>query len=440
MNRGPVLALVLAVGIGSGGSAAGAATPADIVTGAGAVAPHVRVFAGSSGAQLQSFLAYTPSFTGGVRVAAGDVDGDGLADIVTGTGPGAGPHVKAFSGATGAEIRSFFAYAPTFTGGVFVAAGDVNGDGFDDVITGADGGGGSHVKAFSGATGAELRSFLAYDAGFLGGVRVGAGDIDGDGFDDIVTGAGPRGAPHVKVFSGFDGSELRSFFAYDFAFTGGVFVAAGDIDGDGFDDVITGADGAGGTHVKAFSGVTGAEIKSFLAYAPSFTGGVRVAGGDVDADGFADIITATGPGVPGHVKAFRGTDLAEIRSFLPYGGFTGGVYVAGREGGVAPPPDGDGDGIPDASDPDTVGAVVAELPDEAFHARGQRTAILSRLDDAERQIVAGDIAGAIAGLSDLLKRVDGCGDSADRDDWIENCDAQVATRRAIEGVTSALQP
>jgi hypothetical protein len=55
-----------------------------------------------------------------VRVAAGDVNGDGRADIITGAGPGGGPHVRVFDGATLAELDSFFAYNPLFGGGVFV--------------------------------------------------------------------------------------------------------------------------------------------------------------------------------------------------------------------------------------------------------------------------------------------------------------------------------
>ncbi|MEX0645292.1 MAG: VCBS repeat-containing protein, partial [Parvularculaceae bacterium] len=97
-----------------------------------------------------------------VFVAAGDVNGDGMADIITGAGAGAGPHVKVFDGATGAELRSFMAYAPTFTGGVFVAAGDVNGDGMADIITGADAGAAPHVKVFDGKTGAEATSYFPF--------------------------------------------------------------------------------------------------------------------------------------------------------------------------------------------------------------------------------------------------------------------------------------
>src|SRR5687768_7509976 len=166
------------------------ATPAvaDVITGTDVGFPStVKAFDASS-AQTASFLAYG-GFAGGVRVAAGDVNADGARDIITAAGPAGGGHVKVFDGSTGAEIRSFFAYGPSFTGGVFVGAGDVDNDAIDDIVTGVDSGFASHVKAFSGATGAELRSFFAYGAGFTGGVRVAAGDVNNDGFDDIITGA-----------------------------------------------------------------------------------------------------------------------------------------------------------------------------------------------------------------------------------------------------------
>src|SRR5262249_52273873 len=134
--------------------------------------PHVKVFSGADGSLLRSFFAFDAAFRGGVRVAAGDVNDDGVADIVTGAGPGGGPHVIVFSGADGSVLKGFMAYDPAFRGGVFVAAGDVNGDGKADIVTGAGAGGSPHVLAFSGADNAVLHSFLAYDQHFAGGVRV----------------------------------------------------------------------------------------------------------------------------------------------------------------------------------------------------------------------------------------------------------------------------
>ncbi|MGH7267945.1 MAG: Ig-like domain repeat protein [Candidatus Rokuibacteriota bacterium] len=201
--------------------------------------------------------------------------------LMMGAGPGGGAHVRVFSGVPGPETHSFLAFPPAFTGGVHVALGDVTGDGVADLIVGAGPGSGPHVKVFDGMTGAALGGFFAYDPGFTGGVSVAAGDVTGDGRADIVTGAGPGGGPHVKVFDGATGLELGGVVAYDPGFTGGVFVAAGDVTGDGRADVITGTGAGIGPHVKVFDGATGAEVASFFAYDPGFMGGVRVAGAAV---------------------------------------------------------------------------------------------------------------------------------------------------------------
>src|SRR5207302_1867952 len=114
--------------------------------------PKVNVY-NDDGSLRYSFLAYNYGFTGGVRVATGDVNGDGVEDIITAAGSGGGPHVKVFDGATGKLIRSFFAYDPGMTLGICVASADVNHDFYDDIVIGAGAGGGPHVQVFSGRTG-----------------------------------------------------------------------------------------------------------------------------------------------------------------------------------------------------------------------------------------------------------------------------------------------
>jgi hypothetical protein len=262
--------------------------------------------------------------------------GDGVADIITGPGPSvAGGHVKVFSGVDFALLHDFDAF-PGFVGGVFVAGGDVNGDGSANIITGTDAGASGAVKVFTGS-GLLLANFFAYGVGFTGGVRVAAGDVNGDGSADIITGAGGASGGHVKVFNGLTMAEIRSFLPYGVGYTGGSYVAGGDVNGDGLADVVVGTD-SGTPHVKVFSGADNSELYSFFAYDPSFAGGVRVAAGDLNGDGRADIITGAGPGGVAQVKVFSGADGSLMGNFLAEGpGYTGGIFVAAA---VVPEPGG----------------------------------------------------------------------------------------------------
>jgi len=228
-------------------------------------------------------------------------------------------------------IRDFFAFTPSFTGGVWVAAGDINADGFADIICGADAGGGPEVKVFSGADGSVLRDFDAFAASFAGGVRVATADLNRDGKADIICAAGPGGGPLVSIFDGATNSVLASFFAFAASFTGGVFVAAGDFNGDGVPDIVTGAGAGGGPQVTVFDGSTFKQLTSFFALPSAFTGGVSVGAGDVNGDGKADIAAAAGPGAGSQVTVYDAATLTPIESFLAFDPtFRGGSFVALR--------------------------------------------------------------------------------------------------------------
>ena len=302
----------------------------ELVVGSGVgAASSVKIVDPNTDAVKMTFAPYQPGFTGGISVAHGwgaGSDGVPREVVVTATGAGVGPHIKVFDIFSGHLLREFYAYDSKFTGGVRVALGDSNGDGMDDIITAVISKAGPHVKAFDGYTGQEIRSFYAYDPKFMGGVTISAGDINGDGVADIVTGAASGAASHVKVFSGTNNAVLRSFLAYDAGFKGGVTVAVGDVDGDGKADIITGAGAGGGPNVKVFSGADGTKLAEFAAYDPKFLGGVNVGTEDLNHDGRVEIVTGSRAGA--HVKTFDLTEgAAEIDSFTAFAAFNGGVSV-----------------------------------------------------------------------------------------------------------------
>ncbi len=313
---------------------------------------RVAIFDSSTNEELGRFRPFG-AFDGEIRVAVGDVSGDGILDIVTTPGPGGGSIIQVFDGASPdlnnpTLIRFFDAY-PGFFGGVYVAVANLNPltDDNADIITGAGATGGSHVRAFSGVFNGTspqvLQDFFAYD-NFFGGVRVAAGDITGDGIPDIITGAGPGGGPAVRVF---DGSVpqliapnvgvsipgfLGTFHAFDPSFDGGVFVASGDIDGNGRADIIVSKGAGPSPQVTVFSGLDSQVLVNFLDDS-TFTGGITVGAiNGPDLNGADDILTGLGPGGGPLVRAFNAvggtpTLVTFQNAFEPT--FFGGIYVAG---------------------------------------------------------------------------------------------------------------
>jgi hypothetical protein len=260
-------------------------------------------------------------FTGGIRVAVGPAFNSGFGpsvppDLVVGTGPGGITVVKIYGGQSvlkgnPGEAAEFNPFGAAFGGGVFVALGDLNGlksldtpDGaLDEVVCGADAGAGPEVTVWRVLGGgirpgapfsaSMVSAFFAYPMSFRGGVRVACADVNADGLDDIITGAGPGGGPLVEIYLGDKNTFVNPNMFASFlgilappgiTFSGGVFVTAGDFDGDGKAEVIVSADQGGGPQVQVFTGASinanpmgTAPIGGFNALiASGFLGGTRV--------------------------------------------------------------------------------------------------------------------------------------------------------------------
>ncbi len=133
---------------------------------------------------------------------------------------------------------------------------------------------------------------------------------NGDGFGDIITAsASSNFGALVRVFSGQNGRQIDSFLAFDDKRVKGVFVSAGEINGDGRADIIAGTDATKAPNLRAFSrpgfGIPSAVLADILLDA-AYAGGVRVASADVNADGIADIIASTGKSKTPQIRIYDG--------------------------------------------------------------------------------------------------------------------------------------
>ena len=305
----------------------------DIVIGAGpGGGPQVRVFE-PDGTLISQFFAYSETFRGGINVAVGDLDNDGGNEIVTGTGPGGGPQVRIFDLYGNPKFTNgFFAYAEHVRNGVYVAVGDLNGDGYGEIVTGTGAGSGPHVRTFD-RFGKPIFSpgFFAYAEHVRNGVYVTTGDLDGNGKDEIITGTGPGSGPHVRTFN-YVGQPVFTpgFFPYDSAFRGGVRVGIGDLDGNGKDEIITSPGTGGGPQVRAFDRYGNPRVTNgFFAFNQEFHGGIFIASGDTNQDGLDEIVVSVGGSGSPAVRVYSNDGTEILESF--YGlsqTFLNGINVA----------------------------------------------------------------------------------------------------------------
>lgn len=264
-------------------------------------------------------------FAGGVAVALGDVNADGVLDLATVIASDGPSEVKVFNGNGSGLLLDFNAFPTSYTGGASIALGDLDGDGRAEIIVGSLTGI-SVVAVYDGLTGAFRTAFVAYPEAPVG-VFVAAADLNGDQKAELIT--GPTGiAPLVRVFNGNSGF-VRQFFAFDPALANvGVTVGAGDLDGDGRAEILLGANAYGVDYAIVFNGSTMQRTILPLALTGQILNLPRVIGpqlavADTNNDGVAELLVTAGSAL----SVFDGPSLAPLGTTI-LGPNLGGLYIA----------------------------------------------------------------------------------------------------------------
>jgi hypothetical protein len=327
---------------------AAAATRADsdlptgyaVVKQTGTSATQVLVYR-TDGSLAMSVTPFGDSYFGPVRIARGDINGDGVPDLITATGPGIQARFRVWDGQTGALLDDVEAF-PGFMGGLWVAAGDLTRDGYADIAIGADQGLQPHVDVYDGKSMAIVASFWAYEPGFVGGVRVAMGDVNHDGYDDLVTAPGYGAGAHVTVFdgkslgAGLGPVHLADFFMYDPGMISGITIAVGDLSGNGYADIIAGPSN-GSSNLRVVSGYAlmtaqqVVDISSIYAW-PQNGAGVQVAVADVYGTGTPDVVVSPSTADNGQIGVFtpsalQSNNASAIQWIDPLPGLSTSVFV-----------------------------------------------------------------------------------------------------------------
>lgn len=247
-----------------------------------------------------------------INVVSGDFNQDGQVEIAVAPQGAYQSEVRIYQ-LNGQLLTKFLAFESKFTGGVSLASGDVDGNGYSELIMAPAGNRRAEIKIMN--KNFKLRtSWLAYPANFTGGVNLSAADLNGDGKAEIITAPAAGHSAQIKIFSA-NGKLINHFFAYEPQLKGGFkIVALNPYSSLGSNPVIAVAAGQNMLpYVKIFT-PAGRLVNSWLAYETEFDKGVNITGADMDNDGQAEIITGTGHGETPLLSLFK-QDGTLIKSY-----------------------------------------------------------------------------------------------------------------------------
>jgi len=249
------------------------------------------------------FQTFDKTYKRGAFLAAGDVDGDGADELVFGAGPDHAPVVRLYE-TDGTLIKEFRAYEEWFKGGVRVAVADVDGDGIDEIITAPGPGMKPLIHVFNAQGEHKLEGgALAYAETFQGGVRLAAHDMDGDGSAEIITVPGPGGGPHVRIFNGRMENAGLDFFAFDEGMRDGITVTV--LRTMRGPQIVIGMESWQRPIVRRFLLTDRAHLlREFYAFDPDSKSGVSVSAFDVDSDGVDEIVASQNGGTTSEVRIY----------------------------------------------------------------------------------------------------------------------------------------
>ncbi len=279
------------------------------------------------------FDLFEKDFAGGVSVCVGDIDGKGQKEIIVGSGPGRRSEILVYTHQGQKTKYIIYPFEKDFIGGVDVACGDLDADGADEIIVAVASKEQAKIKVYRADQGKTLLSeFVAEASEFKGGVHISAGDIDGDGADEIAVSRGQGSRSRVHFFE-LNGEALATMiYPFSKEYKNGADVELADVDGDGEDEIIVSAFRNSKAYIKTYE-TDGTEKASFIAYNQGFKGGVNIATADVNLDGLYEIIAGAGPGGSPHVRVFNYKgQIQNGYSFYSFDkSFSRGVSVAGAD-------------------------------------------------------------------------------------------------------------